>query len=103
MQEFKAGVNYTPDSFLLNELIYFRKGISVFKTFQTMLVQSYSSTYHTYNIENHNCQQIKTDTFLEAYYNFQKKGLDKKREAYLYDKAMEDDFILYFLLTSDLM
>lgn len=101
MQEFKAGVEYTHDSFLLNELMYFRKNVSVLKVSPMILIQSCSNTYHTYDIEKRICEQIETNVFFKAYYSFKKEGLNKKREAYLYDKAMEDDFILYFLLTSD--
>jgi len=99
-QEFLLGVEYTRNSFLQNELIYFHKSISTFKVSPSTYTETYYSTYYIYNIEENICEQIESKTFYEAYFEFIKVGLSKKEETYLYDKAIDNSFVMYILLTS---
>jgi hypothetical protein len=63
-----------------------------------------SSSFHYYNIQTMECKEIEGVQFHRALKIFRDNGgLNKTDEEYMYDKVLDNSFIMYCLFTSDHM
>ena len=101
---YQAGIGYTSDSFLMDTYLIFRKTRTEYVYTQYGLIQKTSSSFHAYDLSTSLCRIITSSDFYEllSLYN-DTGGLTKKDEEYLYDNVIDNNFVMYCLLTSRYM
>lgn len=108
----KAGTSFSSSCFLLDSLMFYRKikdefmstPIGNWKGSPICIHQIQSSTFHVYNIQTQENKDIESCQFYETLDVFRKKGgISKIDEKCMYDKVIDDNFVMYCLLTSEYM
>jgi hypothetical protein len=109
---FNAGTYFTSESFLLDNLLFYRKKkeeffsvpIGDWKNAPCNTKSICSSTFHIYDIHTQKCTEIGGIQFYTALRIFRENGgISKIDEEYMYGKAIDNNFILHCLFTSEYM
>lgn len=109
---YNGGVRFTSDCFLLDSLMFFRKlreeilvsPVGNWTNAPVSVRRIQSSSFHYYNLQTLECKDIEGTQFYRALKIFRDNGgLSKIDEEYMYDKVLENDFVMYCLFTSDHM
>jgi len=97
-----SGVEYTSDSFVTGTKLYFRRNVTKCESSESGLKSTSYSSFHVYDINGYICETIDAKKYYEEFFLFRlRKGISKAEEKLLYDKVMENNFVMYCLLTSD--
>ena len=101
---YAAGSDFTSDSFIIGTNLIHRKLKIEFICTPTTRIQRTSSTYHSYDLSTSRCISITSKDFYELLNLYNRTGgITKKEEEYLYDRVIDNNFVMYCLLTSDHM
>jgi hypothetical protein len=109
---YKSGTEFTSDCFVLDNLLFYRKKKGEFWTCPigdwegapVSVREVYSSEFFIYNMAEKTTTVIQGIQFYRAMtIRRENGGTSKADEQYVYDKIMDDDFVMYCLIKSDLI
>lgn len=97
---FFSGIDYTSEIFIRRGLIYFKRTKSIFRTEPGALVLSFSDDFFVYDIDKGTCVKLESKPFYDQLSLFYKTGISKEDETLIYNKAIDNNFVLFCLFKS---